>query len=270
MQGGQSRRASRGYKRSFLFGSAHVGVWRMLRVSRTRRACYGPCVHVWNMWTRGTHLFNTIRFGQSCRRAAHRTASRKSRRNQCVTAEPRRAGRESRSRRGRSRRAGAAVRGRDRSRARRTGRRWRSGRLDLRPGRTMKSPGPAVGTRCGGPKAPERLSAGSTGCCGCSWSEAHRRRWRPRLGASFERSASPDRMNARFGRAPHYSTIRATRGRSRPTPAARGYEPMRPSVRSGGRVRHRSAGLPGVRHRCRTTHRESTALSDSGRSEQTA
>jgi hypothetical protein len=56
-QGGQSRPGSRRYKRSFLFGSAVGGVWRMLRVSRVWRACYGPCVHVWNMWTLGTHPF---------------------------------------------------------------------------------------------------------------------------------------------------------------------------------------------------------------------
>ena len=32
----------------------------MLRVSRTWGACYAPCVHVWNVWTFETHLFNSI------------------------------------------------------------------------------------------------------------------------------------------------------------------------------------------------------------------
>ena len=177
LQGGQSRPVGRRYKRSFLFGSARGGVWRMLRVSRTWHACYGPCVHVWNMWTFETHLFNRAQAALTCR-----------------------------------------------------------------PGRTMDSPGLAAGTQCGGPKTPERPTDGSAGRCWCgSWSEASRKEVASAAGCRLERSASPDRMNARFGRATHYSTIRATRGRSRPTPAARGYEPMRPSVRSGGRVRHRSA-----------------------------
>jgi hypothetical protein len=88
--------------------------------------------------------------------------------------------------------------------------------VETRPGRTMDSPGPAVGTQCGGPKAPERLTAGSAGCCccDCSWSRASRKEVASAAGCRLERSASPDRMNARFGRALLYSTIRASRGRS--------------------------------------------------------
>jgi hypothetical protein len=171
----------------------------MLRVSRTRRACYGPCVHVWNVWTRETHLFNTC---------PHFS----------------------------------------------------------RPGRTIDSPGPAVGTRCSGPKAPERLTAGSAGCCcccDCSWSRASRKEVASAAGCRLERSASPDRVNARFGRALLYSTIRATvadRGRWR---RRAGYDPVRQSLRFERRVRRRPAGPPQVRHRCRAARRGSTALSDS-------
>jgi hypothetical protein len=138
--------------------------------------------------------------------------------------------------------------------------------VETRPGRTMDSPGPAAGTRSGGPKAPERLTAGSAGCCccGCSWSKASRKEVASAAGCRLERSASPDRMNARFGRALLYSTIRARRDRSGPVPAARGYDPVRQSVRYGRRGRRRPAGLPGVRHRCRAAHRGLTALSDLG------
>jgi hypothetical protein len=70
---------------------------------------------------------------------------------------------------------------------------------ETRPGRTMDSPGPAVGTQCGGRKAPERLTAGSAGCCccDCSWSGASRKEVASAAGCRLERSASPDRMNAR-------------------------------------------------------------------------
>ena len=70
--------------------------------------------------------------------------------------------------------------------------------VETRPGRTMDSPGPAVGTQCGGPKAPERLTAGSADCCcGCSWSGASRKEVASAAGCRLERSASPDRVNAR-------------------------------------------------------------------------
>jgi hypothetical protein len=187
LQGGQSRPVGRRYKRSFLFGSARGGVWRMLRVSRTWHACYGPCVHVWNMWTFETHLFNRAQAALTCR-----------------------------------------------------------------PGRTMDSPGLAAGTQCGGPKTPEWLTAGSAGCCWCgSWSEASRKEVASAAGCRLERSASPDRMNARSDVPCSIPRSVPGGGRSRLAPAAPGYGVARHLLPCGRRVRRRAAGHSGVRQRCR-------------------
>jgi hypothetical protein len=46
-------------------------------------------------------------------------------------------------------------------------------------------------------------------------------------------------------------------------PAAIGYDPVRQSVRCERRARRRPAGVPQVRHRCRTTRGGFTAMSES-------